>query len=603
MKDLDINILIINLAKNSYGISLPDSIRIGNKNFYLGLRETTNIVEAYSSFSESKSEYLIIMNSDRWIHGKNDLKTFITQCITFLASIEHYAICQPATIYGKLPEEFKNILKQKKTHTYIRFPDEAFIVLKGTVARNFSILDYVSEDSINWAKYFENINQYGYEALRLNHCFLEVTANNDYPKLDLEPTDSIDLLNSSLKRDLYDIGIDFSEVAPIYNGTSEYATNILPEVLRILNERNLSYQIIANKSIVSKFNLEKYNNSIVDINKSNQSFYRLLFIPQQIFSVATMQRINRICFQFTYTMLDVIALRCRYLSDPRGLDIAATVSYKYAKNVFALSKASSKDIELYFEERAISRKVIPVLLTKEINFDVKDLGFQEKDYILIMGNAYKHKAIEKTLNAIFDTKYNFIILGDQASSDRFRKRFKFYPSGIISDGMMNQIYLNANAILYPSLYEGFGLPVVAALQLGKKVIAYNSDVNRELKEKFDKKNQMILFEEFKNIPEILDKTILHGQADNNEYSLDRKWKDVGAETANVIISDYKSQINWDLLNDRISAVTEIRKILENSHWIQLKQSKHLVKLLLEIFIRKFRWYIGALKDRLISFIK
>lgn len=38
---------------------------------------------------------------------------------------------------------------------------------------------------------------------------------------------------------------------------------------------------------------------------------------------------------------------------------------------------------------------------------------------------------------------------------------------------MNLLYNNAYALLYPSIYEGFGIPVLEAQKAGCPVIAYN----------------------------------------------------------------------------------------------------------------------------------
>jgi glycosyltransferase involved in cell wall biosynthesis len=45
---------------------------------------------------------------------------------------------------------------------------------------------------------------------------------------------------------------------------------------------------------------------------------------------------------------------------------------------------------------------------------------------------------------------------------------------------MRDVLARARVVVYPSHYEGFGLPVVDALALGKPVIVLESAVNREL---------------------------------------------------------------------------------------------------------------------------
>jgi alpha-1,3-rhamnosyl/mannosyltransferase len=45
---------------------------------------------------------------------------------------------------------------------------------------------------------------------------------------------------------------------------------------------------------------------------------------------------------------------------------------------------------------------------------------------------------------------------------------------------MREMLAGARTLVYPSHYEGFGLPVVDALALGKHVVVLDSEVNREV---------------------------------------------------------------------------------------------------------------------------
>jgi glycosyltransferase involved in cell wall biosynthesis len=47
-------------------------------------------------------------------------------------------------------------------------------------------------------------------------------------------------------------------------------------------------------------------------------------------------------------------------------------------------------------------------------------------------------------------------------------------TGYVPDGDLPALYSGAQAFVYPSLYEGFGLPVLEALACGTSVIASNS---------------------------------------------------------------------------------------------------------------------------------
>jgi glycosyltransferase involved in cell wall biosynthesis len=50
----------------------------------------------------------------------------------------------------------------------------------------------------------------------------------------------------------------------------------------------------------------------------------------------------------------------------------------------------------------------------------------------------------------------------------------------VSDDDLPRAYSNATALLYPSIHEGFGLPLVEAMASGTPVIASDTTINREI---------------------------------------------------------------------------------------------------------------------------
>jgi glycosyltransferase involved in cell wall biosynthesis len=52
--------------------------------------------------------------------------------------------------------------------------------------------------------------------------------------------------------------------------------------------------------------------------------------------------------------------------------------------------------------------------------------------------------------------------------------------GYVSDADLPTLYQKASLLVYPSLYEGFGLPIIESLASGTPVVASNIDVFREL---------------------------------------------------------------------------------------------------------------------------
>jgi glycosyltransferase involved in cell wall biosynthesis len=91
-------------------------------------------------------------------------------------------------------------------------------------------------------------------------------------------------------------------------------------------------------------------------------------------------------------------------------------------------------------------------------------------YVLIVGNHYSHKHVRDTLS-LFKQMENpppIVVLGLQVEDSLVRAS---YQAGELSDDVVESLYANADSVLFPSHYEGFGFPIMHALKYRKPVIA------------------------------------------------------------------------------------------------------------------------------------
>lgn len=103
----------------------------------------------------------------------------------------------------------------------------------------------------------------------------------------------------------------------------------------------------------------------------------------------------------------------------------------------------------------------------------------EQHYVLFVGQAEKRKDLATLLaamGALPDTlraDVRLVVAGkDQPGPDeRPAAGARIDFEGEVSDGRLAQLYENASAFVFPSRYEGFGLPVLEAMSHGVPVIA------------------------------------------------------------------------------------------------------------------------------------
>jgi glycosyltransferase involved in cell wall biosynthesis len=104
--------------------------------------------------------------------------------------------------------------------------------------------------------------------------------------------------------------------------------------------------------------------------------------------------------------------------------------------------------------------------------------------VLVVGNKFPHKDITHTIDLIAGNKasnaLNFDVLTDSPLDAT--DRVAIYKSGNLSQDEITRLYSSCKLVVYPSYYEGFGLPLMEALHFGRPVIARFSPLYRELQE-------------------------------------------------------------------------------------------------------------------------
>jgi glycosyltransferase involved in cell wall biosynthesis len=120
----------------------------------------------------------------------------------------------------------------------------------------------------------------------------------------------------------------------------------------------------------------------------------------------------------------------------------------------------------------------------------------EKPYFLFVGSVDPRKNLLFLLESFLQAGLKDMVLvvvggGYKSFNEEVAERLEAYknnPSirflGAVSNETLAACYRFAKAVIVPSLYEGFGLPIVEALQLGCPVLASDIPVFREVGEDY-----------------------------------------------------------------------------------------------------------------------
>lgn len=194
-----------------------------------------------------------------------------------------------------------------------------------------------------------------------------------------------------------------------------------------------------------------------------------------------------------YDIIPLIFPRLFRARDAILLNFHIRQSIKRADLVLTISNSSKQDIMKYF--KIASDKIKVVYLPKDPLFYPRDkkqidkvldsYGIKEQ-YFLCVGNIEPRKNLLRVLKAFSSigsrnscqlvivgqhlTDYRRILL--EVSRMNLDDRVKLI--GFVTDEELAALYSGSVALVYPSLYEGFGLPLLEAMACGCPVISSNN---------------------------------------------------------------------------------------------------------------------------------
>lgn len=171
--------------------------------------------------------------------------------------------------------------------------------------------------------------------------------------------------------------------------------------------------------------------------------------------------------------------------------IMMKIAIKKASSVLTVSENTKQDLIKYFKVKSEKIKVIyngvgdEFRIKQKEEYDYLYSKFnvpRDKKIIMYVGNLKPHKNLERLLEAyskIANKENTSLILVGKAFSnynvlENKEKELKIenqvIHTGIVSQEELVDLYNLADLFVFPSLYEGFGLPVIEALACGTKVI-------------------------------------------------------------------------------------------------------------------------------------
>lgn len=194
---------------------------------------------------------------------------------------------------------------------------------------------------------------------------------------------------------------------------------------------------------------------------------------------------------------------------------------KNADLIISVSKTTKNDVQtIYNLDSIIVREGVNNIPKNDL---VKPkITLEKETFFLYVGLGSPHKNIDFMIDSFLKSKSNkkLVICGkghNLIESDRI------IYLGYVDDSILHYLYSNCCAFIFPSLYEGFGLPILEALSYNCKVLSSNGGALKEFS------NQVITFFDPLNTSELI---MLIENVDNITVDY-------------MLINEYLKEFNWD----------------------------------------------------------
>jgi glycosyltransferase involved in cell wall biosynthesis len=223
--------------------------------------------------------------------------------------------------------------------------------------------------------------------------------------------------------------------------------------------------------------------------------------------------------------------------------------YAAADSIICISESSRNDLFIFYKVGREKTRVIHNGVTRLVRRPERAKQFihrLRRPYLLFVGGRHSYKNFAALLEAYHSlalkTDYDLILLGggkltqkELQAIERMNLAGHILHDPLVDDNLLAEAYTRAELLVYPSLYEGFGLPPLEAMSLGCRVVAARTSSIPEVC-----KDAVFYFDPA--IPGSLDESIRCALADDErearvrrgiEVASDYSWSKCAAKTLDL----------------------------------------------------------------------
>jgi GT2 family glycosyltransferase len=298
-----------------------------------------------------------------------------------------------------------------------------------------------------------------------------------------------------------DVLFDCSHVGTHHNGTFSALRQIIKHAAKCWRDKFNVFIMASSAAAECHGFSDTPGATVVPVETTN--VFGIAFRFGQPFDCDSILRLSRLAPVNVYAMLDTIAWDCLYLNRD-NLDELWRAVAQYSDGILYISDFSCEQFRRRFPVRAAEKTSYLSLLPREYapGADGDAAAPQAGSWLLVVGNKFLHKHVEPTVRAMSGAfpRARIVALGTLEQS---LQNVTTYTSGQLSDEAVRNLFVGASAVVFPSTYEGFGMPVMEALAHKRKVFARDNPLNRAMHQRLGRTRNLVLYDSTRTLIELL----------------------------------------------------------------------------------------------------
>ena len=279
---------------------------------------------------------------------------------------------------------------------------------------------------------------------------------------------------------------DLELVGHYFNFLNKKDTSELPVASNIRYKKTTLFPTKA-VSVLRKFGIELPIEVFCRENADTYLFTNFVSLP-------SIRHKRQVLFIHDLSFFDVP----QYVSTANGVFLKRYVpkSIHRSSQIFTISNFSKKRIEqIYKPTTPVEIIPVPPEIRNEVDESIFSTHSIPKDFILFVGTLEPRKNLKTLLEAykvIYEkTGVSLVLAGGKGWKDEDlvnmikelqKMNLPIVNTGYISDAQKTSLFKNTTLYIQPSLYEGFGMPILESMSLGAPVLCSDLPVFREVAE-------------------------------------------------------------------------------------------------------------------------